>query len=476
MQLDEIEGCLRDALEVLPAEESLLREQLDKYAGKYAKYLLELLSAEVQEKLPGTRKRKAVEQGRDDAYAPCMLDSTLCDSLDQGSVSKRNVKDIIGLVLSRDPVTSDWIGKLVDVVAKGDANPLEKAGQAIKAYGALAALCGTRADIMASFLPVSKYIIRSVEEGNLSENIMYGGKTGTEACTQLLQDALCTLGTFCKEDGFARDEDQSNDASSIWTEWSTQQYDATASYVLGAKACCDLVLLLIKLKGLREEELLMNSAEKVSAEISHIVSIIGPHAALGFLLYQGEDEKLILSDSQFLIMFMACMRLGFSTGEEDMKAPCYMLCMKAARRAIQIAQRHKLSSLKVKLESSCGQLVPPLGIVNWLKSHPPSATIELLVQNSESGLEKISETLISRIQDKEMQSLVFLSLLSLQGTTGTAQAAKDDATFASAMDDLFFFESKQGELNMLPEDWNEEGDDDFAIQLSNDDDDEIGSD
>jgi hypothetical protein len=462
---------------VLPAEESLLREQLDKHAGKHARYLLELLNAEAQEKLSKTRKRKAVEQGRDDALvassSSSLLDSTLCDSLDQASASKRNVKDIIKLLLSRDPVTSDWIGKLVDVVAKGDANPLEKAGQAVKAYGALAALCATRADIMASFLPVSKYIIKSIEEGNLSENSRYGGKTGTEACTQLVKDAVCTLGTFCKEDGFARDEDQSNDTSSIWTEWSNQRYDAMASYVLGAKACCDLVLLLIKLKGMKEEEL-MTSAEQVSAEISHVVSVVGPHAALGFLLYQGEDAKLVVSDSQFLIMFMACMRLGFSTGEEDMKAPCYMLCMKAARRAIQIAQRHKSSSLKSKLESSCGQLVPPLGIVDWLKSHPPSATIELLVQNSESGLEKISDTLISRVQDKEMQSLVFLSLLSLQGTTGAAQAAKDDATFASAMDDLFFFESKQGELNMLPEDWNEEEDDDFAIQLSKDD--EIGSD
>jgi len=475
VQLDEIEGCLKEAAALLPAEETLLREQLDKNCDRHARYLFDLLN-DTQEKSSGTRKRKAVEQGRELATgaAPSVLDSSLCDRLGHTSGSKRNVKDILGLVLSRDPVTSDWIGKLVDIVAKGDANPLEKASQAIKGYGALAGLCATRGDIMASFLPISKYVIKSVEEASLSENIKYGGKTGTEACEQLVLDAVCILGTSCKEDRFARDDDQSSDASTVWTEWSSEEYDIMATYVLGAKACCDLVLLLIKLKG--QEEKLMNSADKISAEVSHVVSMVGPHAALGFLLYQGEDDsQLIPSDSQFLIMFMACMRIGFSTGEEDMKAPCYMLCMKAARRAIQIAQRNQLSSLKAKLEASCGQLVPPLGIVNWLKSHPPSAAIQLLVQNSESGLEKISETLISRVQDKEMQSLVLLSLLSLQGNNDTAQAAKDDATFASAMDDLFFFESKEGELNMLPEDWNEEGeDDDFAIQLSDANDSEIG--
>jgi len=172
------------------------------------------------------------------------------------------------------------------------------------------------------------------------------------------------------------------------------------------------------------------------------------------------------------VMFMALMELGgpSSIAMEKIRShtqpTMYILYLHLARRTTAFAQKSpQLYTLSHQLKQSASTTLPPESIMDWLKSQPPSSTVELLLEKSSQGHLELSAYIMNEMQDKDMRALASLSMASISDEVTHEEAQED----RSAMDDLLFFESTEGDGMRVFPDW-EDSASDIEITMDESDD------
>lgn len=113
-------------------------------------------------------------------------------------------------------------------------------------------------------------------------------------------------------------------------------------------------------------------------------------------------------------------------------------------------------TLSHQLRQKAGSTMPPDSIRAWMEDQPPSSTIHLLMEKSERGLPEMSAYIVEEMKLDDLHALASLAVTGV----GEHAATTDGVQERSAIDDLLFFESTEGALNVLPDGWDEDDDND----------------
>lgn len=358
------------------------------------------------------------------------------DSLRKALVtgSKRNV--MARLVASRVPSDEDGMKALV----KGE-DALQKAVDYVRICSSLGGRCSSTDDRVASFAPFATYM-KTLVNDDLFE---FDGETGLGALLQILQSAIGSIHAMI----LRGDQDQITSLAS----WSTGK-ESMASYLRAAQTCHDIVSALVGLRTRMYKVVDEDCIQSIVSSIRHTVRLISPYAPVGLLASHAKEAKDSASIED-LIQVLASTKEGLSCGREELKAPIYILYMNVASHAISLAHEKDFVSLAASLESEISNTMPPVSIQQWLTSQPPSAIIQVLLDTSSQGLKAMSGYIVHSMKQKELQAL---SSLSYSELTDGYHAGDQEAE--PVMDDLLFYESTAGELNMLPRQWDDDDDDD----------------
>ncbi|KAI8106367.1 hypothetical protein M9435_000912 [Picochlorum sp. BPE23] len=458
---DQVESSLQRAVELLP-EDSSVRATILEDGGleTYSTALLELLVQEDNGKETTTKtkkKKKKKDSGttigrkkkRDLSTSSLVLDSHVLEALDT-----RDVEMLAKAVVSRFPSVDKGIESLTScLVKRREKDGVVEYGQiCLDIASAVAGLCSRVEDRVASYKVFAEYM-KNADDG---------------VDTRLLQSAVGRIHASCCS--CARD---SQEDGAVWTAWgSTREQENTL--ISAGQASYGILRLLVQAKlssSVGTGDVTEQMIKEIAVYAGYMIRLMAPYASIGLMVHHhgGRNVDTGLED---LILFMACSAQDEIShmDREHLKAACYILYMNAGRRAMQIADSHGFCSLNASLDASVSSTMPPLSVTEWLQSQPRSAMMHMLIEQSESGLPCISNALIHSIKDKELHSLASMAYAEIAGKD-TVVADEEP----SAADELLFFESTEGDLNMLPqqqwidddddEEEEEEEEDDIVIEL-----------
>lgn len=377
-----------------------------------------------------------------------VTDSSLKDALKNASPSTK-ISEIADMVASRVPADADGVDMLVERGGGRRGNELEKALRYIRICSSLGGRCSTSHERVASFAPFVAHMKNLVFESKIDlscDTYEYNGLSGVGAFIKVIYTAIGSIYSMkIREDG-------PPSAYSL-VQWSDMVL-RLPSHLEAALACYNLLLALVRLK-LSNTALDEDSIHDLVSSIQHMIHLTSPYTSLGLIASHAKyEQELTMED---LVLFLACNTKGLSCGREELKAPLYILYMSMARRAISFAKERNFVSLSSSMENSAADMMPPHSILDWLTSHPPSAIIQLLIEKSNRGLQEISQYITQSMKEKEVQALSSLSYSEL--VEGYHEPRADDADNMHPTDDLLFFKSTEGELSMLPAEWEDNGDD-----------------
>lgn len=437
-----------------------LKQQLEKNLEAHAQSLFNLLSKESEgneedhsknenKNRKDSKKRKA-RPSQQDTTSVTILDASLKDAF-----GSENISLVAGAVSSRDPPLEEGIGSLIESKVKNAddefGNVLERAVAYLNVGSSLGGLCARPVDKIASFAAFANYM-NDLMNGDIDDSVEYNGASGVEAVLKVTQMALSRLSVCCQCVG----EDS---AKNIWTAWSDATRKSSVPMYMKSSSVCYLTLLAhVKASILQKAPVMSEDyIRKMAESVKYFVDILSPYASIG-LVSSFVDTQMKLVEQ--LVLFLACSKESLSMEQVDLKTPAYLLYMSTSRHAISFSNQRGYISLAASMAESMSHVMPPVSISSWLSSQPPSAIIQVLQEQGESGLSNISQYLIHSIKDKEMRALASVSCSQLMGDYGEIQKEEN----ASAVDDLLFFESTEGDeqqLNMLPQGiWDDEEDDD----------------
>jgi hypothetical protein len=441
-----------------------LKQQLENNLEAHAQSLFNLLSKEQESNKEDqseganknkngkdSKKRKA-RPSEGDKAAVTILDASLNDAF-----SSKNISLIAGAVSSRDPPSEEGIGSLIEVKVQnaddGLGNVLERAVAYLDVGSSLGGLCARPVDKLASFAAFAHYLNDLMNAG-IDDSVELNGVSGVSSVLKVTQMALSRLSICCQCIGADSPRD-------VWTAWSDSTRKSSLPTYLKSSSVCYLTLLAhVKACVLQNAPIITEEyVRKMAESVKYFVDTLSPYASIGIVSSFVDTQ---IEHVEQLVLFLACSKESLSMEQVDLKTPAYLLYMNTARHAISYSIQRGYTSLAASMTESMSHVMPPVSVSSWLSSQPPSAIIQVLQEQGDSGLSNISQYLIHSIKDKEMRALASISCSQLMGDYGETHKEEN----ASAVDDLLFFESTEGDdqqLNMLPQGiWDEEEDEEDA--------------
>ena len=435
-----------------------LKQQLENNLEAHAQSLFNLLSKEQESNKEDqseganknkngkdSKKRKA-RPSEGDTAAVTILDASLSDAF-----SSKNISLIAGGVSSRDPPPEEGFGSLFEAQNADDGlgNVLERAVAYLDVGSSLGGLCARPVDKLASFAAFANYLNDLMNEG-IGDSVEFKGASGVSAVLKVTQMALSRLSVCCQCIGADSPRD-------VWTAWSNSTRKSSLPTYLKSSSVCYLTLLAhVKACVLQNAPIITEEyIRKMAESVKYFVDTLSPYASIGIVSSFVDTQ---IEHVEQLVLFLACSKESLSMELVDLKTPAYLLYMNAARHAISYSIQRGYTSLAASMTESMSHVMPPVSVSSWLSSQPPSAIIQVLQEQGDSGLSNISQYLIHSMKDKEMRALASVSCSQLMGDYGETHKEEN----VSAVDDLLFFESTEGDdqqLNMLPQGiWDEEED------------------
>jgi len=435
---------LKRAVELLPEDSSVRAAVLQEGGVKtYATALLDLLVQEEGKSNKKSKKNSSAAAGRkrnankkrDLSSASLVVDSHVLAAL----MDTADVEVLAKAVVSRFPSVEKGIESLTAcLVERQRKDGVQTYGEiCLDITSAVAGLCSRVDDRVASYKAFAEYM-KNADDG-VDERLL-------QSAVGRIHASCCSCMGESREDGAA------------WTAWSSDRNQDTALISAG-QASYDILRLLVRAKlspCIETETVTEQTIKDTAASAGYMLHLMAPYASIGLMVHHIESK--VEKGIEDLVLFLACstQQEVSHMDRENLKSACYILYMNAGRQAMQMADSRGFGSLAVSLEASITTTMPPLGITDWLASQPRSAMMQLLIEQSESGLRSISNALIRIVQDKGLQSLASMAYAEIAGKD-TMMADEEP----SAADELLFFESTEGDLNMLPQQqWIDEDEDD----------------
>lgn len=460
LQYDQVESSLQRAVELLP-EDSSVRAAILEDGGleKYSTALLELLVQEDDGKETAKKKKKdsSGDTGRkknkgkkkkDPSSASLVLDSHVLAALDTG-----DVEVLAKAVVSRFPSVEKGIESLTSCLVERQQK--DTYGQiCLDIASAVAGLCSRVEDRVASYKAFAEWM-KNADDGADTRLLL-------KSAVGRIHASCCSCARGSEEDG------------AVWTAWNSNK-EQKNTLISAGQASYDILRLLVQAKlssSVGTGDVTEQIIKEIAAYAGYMLRLMAPYASIGLMVHHvGRKVDKGLED---LILFMACSAQDEIShmDREHLKTACYILYMNAGRQAMQIAESHGFCSLHASLDASVSSTMPPLSVTEWLQSQPRSAMMHMLIEQSESGLPCISSALIHSMKEKELYSLASMAYAEIAGKE-TVVADEEP----SAADELLFFESTEGDLNMIPQQqWiddedeensngEEEEEDDIVIEL-----------
>lgn len=389
-----------------------------------------------------------VEKTNDEDKAVTKKLKTSCmsiadDSLREALSKTSERQALAGLVASRVPVDVDGVKRLVE---DGEDDELQQAINYVRMCSSLGGRCSSTDDRVATFAPFAQYMKDIGTKIDFArEKFEYEGETGTGAFVRVINSAIASIHSMILQG-------EAQDLTSSLTSWKNAK-QSMPQQIHAAIVCYDILVCLVRLKILSCASLDEEGIETMVPSIRHVMHLVSPYASLGLVSSHAKaaNNPVTIED---LIIFLSSSKKGLSCDREGLKAPVYILYMNMARQAIALAQDKGFTSLASSLEYAASATMPPVSIQQWLKSQPPSAIIQVLLDRCSQGLKEMSRYLVHSMKEKEMQALCSLSYSELIDGYDLEERTE------LAMDDLLFYESTEGEFNLLPQQWDEDDDED----------------
>ncbi len=433
MQLNDVSRALRKSMGILSEE---LRAKLE---TDFDSHVLTLLGLLTEKKARGGDKK-----GGTKPKTSCMsvADDTLRVALSKTSERKA----LADLVASRVPADMEGMKSLLE---DGNDDELQQAINYVRMCSSLGGRCSSTDDRIATFAPFAQHMKEVGNKVDLaSETFEYEGETGIGAFVRVLQSAIVSIHSMILQG-------ENQDLASSLTSWKSGVQN-TPAHLHAALVCYDILGCLIRLQDMSSASLNEEGIENRVPSIRHMVHLVSPYASLGLVVSRAKESDSVATIED-LIMFLSSSKKGLSCGREGLKAPVYILYMNVARQVIALSHEKGFASLASSVEYEASNTMPPIAIQQWLKSQPPSAIIQVLLERCSQGLKEMSRYLVHSMKEKEMHALCSLSYSELIG------GYQPEEHTELAMDDLLFYESTEGEFNLLPQQWDEDDDKDSEM-------------
>jgi hypothetical protein len=250
---------------------------------------------------------------------------------------------------------------------------------------------------------------------------------------------------------------------SVWTAW--REKDDYIAFTKASATCYRLVEAMVSARTRREASgVTEDNIGAFTQHALHVMHLLSPYAMFGLLMHVHDTKSAGIGD---LVMLTAVLAAGGPTGDRNRVRPgnmaghmsdatAFLLYLYAARCAIGAAQDAAMLTLSHQLRQKAASTMPPDSIRAWMEDQPPSSTIHLLMEKSERGLPEMSAYIVEEMKLDDLHALASLAVTGV----GEHAATTDGVQERSAIDDLLFFESTEGALNVLPDGWEEDDDND----------------
>lgn len=435
-----VASALRQALTLLPPalQEALHPDEEETFNG-HVNMLLGLLEGPPGKKRPATTKvtkKQLTNKKQTNASCPDTVSDGALEALFSLDTKLPSADVCAAAVMARVPAS--------EVAMRAFCNRKDP-GQILRACTATGGLCVGENERVAAFSVLAELVAESgVPEG-------------------VVKSAVSCVHTLIASSRSAGSSDVST--QSAWTMWNRGHEDGASVSSRASETCYRLVASLV---GRRHcEPLTEDSLGRLVSYAAHLLHLLSPYAAIGLLRHVHKAKAANVGD---VAMFMAVLRDGGPTRLDldaaDMSphvthAAVYLLYLYLARRAVAAAETASLVTLSHQLLEKASDTTPPASITSWLEDQPPSSTVQLLTEKTGQGLPALSAYLVGEMQEGDLHALASLSLVGIgeEKAAGKAGVLED----RSAMNDLLFFESTEGALNVFPEDWDDEDNVEVAI-------------
>ena len=451
-----VSDALKQAVDLLPAG---LRQALRSHDAsafqKHVNMLLELLGGDVggvgargEEK---RQKRPRATKGgspRQESSGPETASVLVCDASLETLISSwatsgaPDVDTCAAAVMARVPASESAVRVLRE---RGNMDP----GQVLRACVSIGGLCARVDERVASFSAFTDL----VAGGGVSEGVVRSAVSSVHAILQ---------GSAGERPG------------SAWTM--RRETDEDAAFRRASIACYRLVEAMVSARincdtgsGVTEDNI-----GELTRHAVHVMHLLSPYAMYGLLMHAHRTRSTSIDD---VVMLTAVLAAGGPIGVRNPATPrstagrmndptLFLLYLYLARCAIGTSQDANMLTLSHQLRQKASATMPPDSIRAWMEDQPPSSTIQLLMEKSELGMPELSAYIVEEMQLDDLHALASLSMTVVGEQEGTTDGGQE----RRAMDDLLFFESTEGALNVFPDGWDDDDDVEIDLELGQGDD------
>ena len=461
---DGVATALRQALALLPQalREALEPEdeaQFDSHVG----VLLRLLGggagaagdAKGRKKRPAADTTKQTKQRKPNTACPDTVSDAKLEALFSTGKKGPSADACAAAVMARVPASAAAMRAFCE---------RREPEQVMRACAAIGGLCARVEERVAAFSVFSDV----VAEGGVAEGVV---KSAVSAVHALIASRV------------------PNDSG--WTMWSggngggdgiPGHQDGASVSMRASQTCYRLVASLVRPDESDEPDepddpLKEEVIDRLVSYASHLLHLLSPYAAVGLLTHVHDAKAADVGD---MAMFMAILedggptKINLDASNVSISRPAvYLMYLYLARRAAATAEGASLVTLSHRLLQKASATTPPECIMAWMDNQPPSSTMQLLMEKAGQGLPELSSYIVEEMRESDLHALASLSLAGV-GEAREAAGATETGAGRAAIDDLLFFESTEGALNVFPDDvddW-DDGDGDDGDGDDDDDDDD----
>ena len=443
---DGVATALRQALALLP---QALREALEPddeaQFERHVGVLLRLLGggagaagdAKGRKKRPAADTTKQTKQRKPNTACPDTVSDAKLEALFSSGKKGPSADACAALVMARVPASASAMRAFCEK---------REPEQVMRACAAIGGLCARVEERVAAF----SFFSDVVAEGGVAEGVV---KSAVSAVHALIASRVP------KDSG--------------WTMWSggnaggsgiPGHQDGASVSMRASETCYRLVASLVR-PDEPEDSLREEGIDRLVSYASHLLHLLSPYAAVGLLTHVHDTKAADVGD---MAMFMAVLedggptKINLDASNVSISRPSvYLMYLYLARRAAATAEGASLATLSHRLLQKASATTPPECIMAWMDNQPPSSTMQLLMEKAGQGLPELSSYIVEEMRESDLHALASLSLAGVGEAREAAGATETGAGHAD-IDDLLFFESTEGALNVFPDDvddW-DDGDDD----------------
>ena len=443
-----VSDALRQAVDLLPAglREALRAHDVSAFQT-HVDMLLELLGGDAggdgaRGEKKGQKRLRASKDGSRRRRASDTAPAVVCDASLETLISSwatgeaPDVATCAAVVMARVPASGRGLRAMCE---RGEMGP----EQVLRACVAVGGLCERIDDRVAAFSAFTDL----VAGGGVPEGVVRSAVSSVHAVVQ---------GSSGERPG------------SVWTTW--RENDEYDSFKKASTACYRLVGAMVSAHMNHESSgVTEDTIGELTKHAVHVMHLLSPYAMFGLLMHTHGTKLAGIVD---LVMLTAVLAEGGPLGARSCGNPAstaghlsdtvaFLLYLYLVRCAISTAQDAAMLTLSHQLREKASAAMPPVSIRAWLEDQPPSSTIQLLIEKSEHGMPEMSAYIVKEMHLDDLHALASLSMMGVGEQKGTTEGGQE----RSAMDDLLFFESTEGALNVFPDGWDEDNDADDDVEV-----------